>query len=155
MSAPKKNGYASGANGATRANGASGDGHDSAKAKPVVQYNCAKCPGYCCSYPVITVTKRDLSRLAKYFNITEAEAEARYCKSQHGYKRILRRKKDEHFGMTCQFFDTEKRRCTIYEGRPTVCRSYPGGGRCGYYDFLSFERRAQNDPEFVALTDHA
>ena len=33
-------------------------------------------------------------------------------------------------------------------------RSFPGGGRCGYYDFLSFERRAQDDPEFVALTNH-
>ena len=28
------------------------------------------------------------------------------------------------------------------------------GGRCGYYDFLSFERRAQEDPEYVATTDH-
>jgi len=29
------------------------------------------------------------------------------------------------------------------------CRSFPGTTRCGYYDFLSFERRAQEDPEFV------
>ena len=121
----------------------------------VAAYDCSKCPGYCCSYPVIQVSTRDLTRLAKYFGISEAEAEKRYCKSQHGYKRIFRRKKDEHFGMTCQFFDTEKRCCTIYEGRPAICRSYPGTVRCGYYDFLSFERRAQNDPEFVALTDHA
>ena len=35
-----------------------------------------------------------------------------------------------------------------------MCRSFPGGGRCGYYDFLSFERRAQEDDEFVALTNH-
>ena len=65
----------------------------------------------------------------------------------------MRRKADQHFGRICQFFDTRKRRCTIYAARPETCRSYPGG-RCGYYDFLSFERRAQNDPEFVATTSH-
>ena len=34
-----------------------------------VQFNCAKCPGYCCSYPVIVVTKRDIERLAKHFGL--------------------------------------------------------------------------------------
>jgi uncharacterized protein len=119
-----------------------------------VQYNCAKCPGYCCSYPVISVTKYDIERLAKYFDVTPEVAEKRFTKSAHGYKRILRRKTDEHFGMICRFFDQEKRCCGIYPARPGICRAFPGGGRCGYYDFLSFERRAQEDPEFVALTDH-
>src|SRR5579871_2730959 len=27
-------------------------------------YNCAKCPGYCCSYEIIPLTKRDVERLA-------------------------------------------------------------------------------------------
>ena len=47
----------------------------------------------------------------------------------------MRRKADPHFGKTCRFFDTKKRRCTIYTARPTICREYPGGG-CGYYSFL-------------------
>jgi len=130
-------------------------GNGNGKAAPkVVQYNCAKCPGYCCSYPVISVTKYDVERLAKHFGISPDEAEKRFTKSAHGYKRILRRKADEHFGMICRFFDQEKRRCGIYPARPGVCRAFPGDGRCGYYDFLAFERRAQEDPEFVALTDH-
>jgi uncharacterized protein len=120
-----------------------------------VQFNCAKCPGFCCSYPVIVITKRDLERLAKYFRLSPEEAEKRFTKSAHGYKRIMRRKRDTHFPMICQFFDTERRRCTIYEARPAACRAYPGSARCGYYDFLSFERRAQGDPEFVARTDYA
>jgi uncharacterized protein len=124
------------------------------RAHDTVQYNCAKCPGYCCSYPVITVTKYDLERLAKHFGLAPAEAEKRFTKSAHGYKRIMRRKADEHYGKVCRFFDTDERRCTIYTARPSVCRAFPGSGRCGYYDFLSFERRAQNDPEFVAATDH-
>ena len=119
-----------------------------------VQFNCAKCPGYCCSYPVISVSKRDLERLAKFFGLAPEVAEKRFTKSAHGHKRIMRRKADDHFGMICRFFDTERRRCTVYEARPHVCRDFPGGARCGYYDFLAFERRAQNDRAFVASTDH-
>ena len=122
--------------------------------KQSVQYNCAKCPGYCCSYPIISLTKYDVERLGKHFGISAEEAEKRFAKAAHGHKRIMRRKKDDHFGMICRFFDQEKRCCGIYPARPAVCRSFPGPGRCGYYDFLSFERRAQRDPEFVAVTDH-
>ena len=117
-------------------------------------YDCAKCPGYCCSYPVIEVNDKDVARLASFFCITREAAEKRFTKSAHGYARVLRRKKDEHFGRICRFFDSEKRRCTIYEARPDICRSFPGGNRCGYYDFLMFERRKQDDPEFVATTDN-
>ena len=27
-------------------------------------YNCNKCPGYCCSYPLIALEKRNVERLA-------------------------------------------------------------------------------------------
>jgi Fe-S-cluster containining protein len=144
----RENGKAHRGNGKTNAAAANGG-----RAKKRLQYNCAKCPGYCCTYPVITVTDRDVARLARHFGISEKEAERRFTKSAYGYKRIMRRKHDEHFGKTCRFFDTDERRCTIYEARPYICRAFPGG-RCGYYDFLMFERRAQEDPEFVALTDH-
>lgn len=118
-------------------------------------YDCSKCPGYCCSHPVIVVTKRDLGRISRHFGLGESEAERRFCTSKHGYKRIMRRKKDTHFGRICRFFDTAARRCAIYEARPATCRAYPGKGRCGYYDFLSFEREGQNDPEYVSTTWHA
>ncbi len=118
-------------------------------------YDCLKCPGYCCSYPIIIVTKRDLARIAGHFATSEPEAERRFCTAGHGHKRIMRRKKDEHFGRICRFFDTAERRCSIYEARPAACRAYPGRSRCGYYDFLSFERAAQNDPDYVSTTWHA
>jgi len=117
-------------------------------------YNCMKCPGYCCSYPIITVSQRDLERLARHFGLSPEVAEKRFTRSDHGYKRIMRRKPDKYFGRICRFFDTEARRCTIYHARPKVCREFPGEGRCGYYDFLSFERRAQEDPDFIARTNH-
>ena len=43
-----------------------------------VKYDCSKCPGYCCSYPRISVTKKDVRRLAKHFGITEADAWKKY-----------------------------------------------------------------------------
>jgi uncharacterized protein len=118
-------------------------------------YDCLKCPGYCCSYPIIVVTKRDLARIARHFGTSEAEAERRFCIAQHGHKRIMRRKRDVHFRRICQFFDTEARRCGIYEARPAACRAFPGRSRCGYYDFLVFERDAQEDAGYVSTTWHA
>ena len=112
-------------------------------------YNCLKCPGYCCSYPVIEVKDKDAERIAKHFDLSLKEAEKKYFKSAHGYKRVMRRKKDEHFGKICQFFDTDARRCTIYAARPGVCREYPDRAKCGYYEFLKFERRHQDDSDFI------
>src|SRR5688572_15823599 len=115
-------------------------------------YNCAKCPGYCCSYPIIDVTQRDIARLARHFGLALEVAEKRFTR-MNGKKRVMRRKDDTIFGRVCRFFDTEKRRCTIYGARPHVCRTYPTG-RCGYYDFLSFERRLQDDKDWVIEIDH-
>jgi len=117
------------------------------------QYDCSKCPGYCCSYPLIEVGKRDIQRLAKHFGISYAQAETRYTRfDKSGKVRSLRQQEDEHFGRICKLFDTKKRQCTVYESRPGVCRDYPEGKRCGYYEFLQFEREHQDDPTFVATT---
>jgi len=125
-----------------------------------VKYDCLKCPGYCCSYPNIHVQPKDLKRLAAHFKVSEEVAEKRYLKKgfkEEGMKKrplVLRHQKDEHFSTICWFFDTEKRRCTIYEARPEICREYPGRKRCGYYEFLKFERDAQEDPDYVAITNN-
>ena len=125
-----------------------------ARKQKTLPYDCGKCPGYCCSYPLIPLDKRDVSRLAKHHKLTFEVARKRFTKQAFGRKYAMRRKVDEHFGKICRFFDTTERRCTIYGARPAICRSFPGKGRCGYYDFLTFERRSQDDPEWVALTSH-
>src|ERR1700678_3390123 len=98
----------------------------------LVSYNCSKCPGYCCSYPVIPLKKRDVQRLADHFGLSFEEARKKFTKVDGDEPYAMRRKADPHFGKTCRFFDIVKRRCTIYTARPTICREYPGGG-CGYY----------------------
>ena len=116
-----------------------------------VFYNCEKCPAYCCSYERIIVGKRDIRRLAKHHGLTFEKARKRFTKKgEEKGERVLRHRRDEHYGTACRFLDPESRQCTVYEARPGICREYPGSKRCGYYDFLCFERNAQEDPEFVA-----
>jgi len=113
-------------------------------------YDCSKCPAYCCSYDRIIVTKRDVNRLAKHFGVDDETALNRFTKVVDG-EQVLRHQKDEIYGSVCMFLDVKTRRCTVYEARPGVCREYPEGPRCGYYDFLRWERSHQEDDEFVPL----
>ena len=126
------------------------DGSTSAKKK--IDYDCSKCPGYCCTYPRIEVKDKDLKRLARHFGLdveTAGRRFTRFYKDDGIDERILRHQKDEVYGSICRFFDTDARRCTIYEARPSVCRDYPDGRTCGYYTFLRFERKHQDDDSFV------
>jgi Fe-S-cluster containining protein len=118
---------------------------------PRKTYDCIKCPAYCCSvYERVQVTPRDINRLAKYFNVTPEVATQRFTKI-YNKERVLRRKYDPLFGQACEFLNTETRGCTIYHGRPAVCRQFPTTSRCAYYDLLRFERNQQDDPNTVPL----
>jgi Fe-S-cluster containining protein len=117
------------------------------------KYSCQKCPAYCCTYAKIEVTTRDIERLARHFEVDYSQAEERFTK-QDGKDgpRLLRHRKDKIFDSSCVMLDQDKRRCTVYEARPGACRKYPDSSRCGYYEFLKFERARQDDPQWVALT---
>jgi Fe-S-cluster containining protein len=119
--------------------------------QPKVYYNCAKCPAYCCAiYDRVQVTKRDIKRLARHFNVTYEVAERRYTTMWQD-EPVLRRKSDPIFGKACKFLDPQTRGCTIYHARPAVCREYPERSRCAYYDLIQFERRHQDDETVVPL----
>ena len=117
---------------------------------PRPQYDCLKCPAYCCSYDRISVTKWDLKRLAKKFGIDVDTAKARFTKLVEG-EQVLRHQKDKIYGSICMMLDTKTRRCTIYDARPGVCHEYPDKPRCGYYEFLRWERKHQKDENFIPL----
>lgn len=116
------------------------------------RFNCSACPGYCCSHPRIAVSDHDIERLAKHFGVSARVARKRFTyryKTKDADEQILRHQKDHVYKTICRFFDTDLRRCTVYEARPNVCRRYPYGNQCGYYDFLKFERIHQDDEEFI------
>jgi Fe-S-cluster containining protein len=94
-----------------------------------------------------------VQRLALFLGLDFAVVARKFTrKGEEPGEVILRHQPDKIYGTICKFIDRETRRCTVYEGRPEICRTYPGNSRCGYYDFLSFERRAQEDPEFLPST---
>ena len=116
------------------------------------RFDCSKCPGYCCSHPRIEVTENDINRLAKHFGLSATAAKKKFTYhflTKDEDEQILRPHKDHVYSSVCRFFDRDERRCTVYEARPAVCRKYPYGNKCGYYDFLKFEREHQDDPEFI------
>lgn len=120
--------------------------------KPKNRFNCLKCPGYCCTYSEIEVKKADIERLAKHFDLTYAAARERFTKTNAKGVIMMRHAKDTIFDSICAQFDQKERRCTVYKARPSVCRAYPLSTRCGYYEFLKFEREQQGDEKMVALT---
>lgn len=117
-----------------------------------LKYDCSKCPAYCCTYARIIVDDDDIARLAERFDITPGQARHRFTEEgEEEGERILRHREDEIFGTACRFLDRETRRCTVYEHRPQICRDHPGTARCGYYDFLTYEREMQEDPEAIVV----
>jgi Fe-S-cluster containining protein len=124
--------------------------HANLMTTPKPTYDCLKCPAYCCSYERIIVENKDLRRLAKHFDIDVETARRRFTKVREG-EQVLRHPKDKIYGSVCMFLDTRTRRCTIYDARPGVCHEYPDKPRCGYYDFLRWERTHQEDEQFIPL----
>jgi Fe-S-cluster containining protein len=113
-----------------------------------MSYDCLECPGYCCTYDFINVYADDVRRIAKRFKISEKKARQRFTKESK-YGRVLRMKEDPAYGRACVFLHSTRRICTIYNHRPKVCRDYPHGTRCGYWDYLVWERRHQGSPEII------
>jgi Fe-S-cluster containining protein len=83
-----------------------------------IRFHCERCPAYCCSYPVIRLTKADLRRLAKHLGLSLERTVEKYTKPEEGKKkqRIMRHRKDEHYGSVCRFLDLPDLRALPLEG---------------------------------------
>jgi uncharacterized protein len=119
-----------------------------------MRFDCSKCPGYCCSHPRIAVSEADIRRLARHFGISVRRATSRFTyryryPAENVDEQILRHHQDTVYKSVCRFFDRKARQCSVYEARPNVCRRYPYGAQCGYYNFLKFERDFQDDQDYV------
>ena len=80
------------------------------------QIDCTQC-GNCCAKLVPNLTNSDSIRLAKHLNILKREFIDKYT----GYDSAEREKYIKGDG--CPFLINKK--CSVYEARPEVCRSYP------------------------------
>ena len=122
--------------------------HKSDSRQPL--YDCSKCPAYCCSYERIIVEDDDLARLANHFGLSQEAAVKKFTRIVEE-ERVLRHQPDEIYGSVCTFLDRKSRQCTVYEARPEVCKEYPDRPHCGYFDFVKWERRHQDDAEFIPM----
>jgi Fe-S-cluster containining protein len=107
--------------------------------KPFKKGMCEGCFAGCCTLP-LEVSAYDLIRLGV---ITEDEAAASLKKaakklSKAGIIRSFHSKTglfiiEQRRGRDCIFLDEKTRKCTVYEKRPEVCRTFPKiGPRPGF-----------------------
>ena len=88
---------------------------------------CLACGGYCCvgESGYIWIKYEEIEAVADFLNIGIEEFATTYLKKvKHRYSLIERyREADEDWA--CIFFDDDKKQCSIYEVRPSQCRSFP------------------------------
>ena len=77
----------------------------------------------CCvsrgSHGYVFLCKKDLSRLAKYFNISLKKFKINYCETSDGFIHLKEIRKNGE----CIFLKNTK--CKVYKNRPTQCRTWP------------------------------
>jgi uncharacterized protein len=87
---------------------------------------CDNCAGNCCigESGYIWITLQEIAVLAKHLNITQEELREQYL-NKIGYKYSIKEVKLAEDNFACVFFNLEKRQCSVYEARPTQCRTFP------------------------------
>ena len=97
-------------------------------------YDCDKCPGYCCGYPVIAASKKDIRRIATHFGMDYDTARDKFTEKENNRVRKMRQRHDKKLGTpVCVFLNQKTRGCSIYKARPQICRDHPGD-RCEWND---------------------
>lgn len=88
--------------------------------KPGLKFQCTGC-GKCCTGPsgFVYISNPDLERLASYLQISQWEFILNYTKRVDGMLVLL----DRPGTHDCIFL--KDNRCSVYEGRPTQCRTFP------------------------------
>jgi Fe-S-cluster containining protein len=88
-----------------------------------LRFECTQC-GKCCwtrgEYSHVYLTKGDLEALAAAVGLSVAETRKRYTfRDEHGWTEL------DFSGGRCVMLDAETNLCTVYESRPTQCRTFP------------------------------
>ena len=87
---------------------------------------CDTCAGNCCigESGYIWITLQEINFLAKHLEISQEELRVKYL-NKIGYKYSIKEVKLAKDNFACVFFNLEKKQCSIYEARPTQCRTFP------------------------------
>lgn len=90
--------------------------------KDGIQFECQG-SGKCCSshgeYGYVYMTKDDRKRMAEHLNLNTKEFTNKFCRKTDGHHHLKLMKDSE----ACLFL--EGKQCSVYEGRPTQCRTWP------------------------------
>ncbi len=86
---------------------------------------CSECSGKCCrgESGAIFLNSSEIANISNFLKIESSIFIRDYLK-KIGFKYSIKELKigGEHY---CLFFDLDKRNCSIYEVRPTQCKSFP------------------------------
>ena len=86
-----------------------------------LRFECTGCGDCCGGVPgAVWLNDAELARLADALGLSEEQFTARHVR-QLADRRSLR----ERANGDCILLDTESRSCTVYQARPTQCRSWP------------------------------
>jgi len=86
-----------------------------------LRFQCTGCGDCCTGAPgYVWVNQAEIAAIANRLGLTVEKFERRYVR-RVGIRRSLK----EYANGDCIFFDTESRKCAVYEERPRQCRTWP------------------------------
>ena len=90
-----------------------------------VVFQCARC-GQCCQGEGYTIVDdQDINRIADGMGVIPENIREAFTISDPENRPGMRIIKMIGPNNLCAFYDAENKRCTIYESRPTICRTHP------------------------------
>jgi Fe-S-cluster containining protein len=86
---------------------------------------CRICPGYCCrgTSGKVWVSLPEIERICSFLQMNVVDFMDRYLWRVEN--RLSFQERAVADGLECIFFDETERRCSIYQVRPSGCRTYP------------------------------
>ncbi len=89
-----------------------------------LKFKCTECGKCCGGAPgYVWLTDSDIQRLTEHLKITKEELIKKYCRQVGGRISL----KERSVTYDCIFLKDS--RCSVYDGRPTQCRTYPFWGK--------------------------
>jgi Fe-S-cluster containining protein len=87
---------------------------------------CKECCGNCCigESGYIWISPIEIKNLAKELNITQENLKDKFL-IKIKYKYSIKERKIDENNFACIFFDLNKKQCSIYNARPSQCRTFP------------------------------